>query len=60
MTKKFGRKYKRYHIEKGDKGLMIYDNEGLDDYYFINDEEDFQALCDRLNEYEEKIKELKR
>lgn len=44
----------RFHIETGQhtKGEMqlIYDNEGLDDYYFINDEKDFKDLCNLLNE----------
>ena len=48
---------KRFHIETGQhtngEMQLIYDNEGLDDYYFINDEIDFKDLCNLLNELHE-------
>lgn len=39
----------RFEVGKGDKGLLIYDNEGVDDYYFVNDREELQKLCDLIN-----------
>lgn len=39
----------RFEVSEGDKGLMIYDNEGPDDYYFVNDKEELQKLCDLIN-----------
>ena len=48
---------KRFHIETGQhtngEMQLIYDNEGLDDYYFINDEKDFKDLCNELHEENE-------
>lgn len=44
----------RFHIETeqhtNGETQLIYDDEGIDDYYFINDERDFKALCKLLNE----------
>ena len=44
----------RFHIETGQhtngEMQLIYDDDGLDDYYFINDEKDFKDLCKLLNE----------
>ena len=49
---------KRFELGKGDKGLLIYDNEGVDDYYFVNDKEELQEFCDLINERESKIHNL--
>lgn len=46
------------HTENGDTP-MIYDWEGLDDYYFMNDCRDFKDLCNLLNELHEENQELK-
>ena len=51
---------KRFEVDKGDKGLMIYDNEGVDDYYFVNDKEELQEFCNLINEREQKIFKLER
>lgn len=46
----------RFEVDEGDKGLMIYDHEGVDDYYFVNDKEELQQFCDLINnEREQKI-----
>ena len=47
------------HTENGDTP-MIYDWEGLDDYYFINDLRDFKDLCKLLNSIHEENQELKK
>ena len=56
--------HKRFQIETGqtEKGdtPMIYDWEGLDDYYFMNDCRDFKGLCKLLNELHEENQELKK
>ena len=49
---------KRFEPGKGDKGTLIYDNEGPDDYYFVNDEEELQEFCNLINQREAKIAEL--
>lgn len=47
----------RFEVDIGDKGLMIYDNDGIDDYYYLgNDTKDVKALCTLLNELHEKNK----
>jgi len=45
----------RFEVDEGDKGLMIYDQEGVDDYYFVNDKKELQEFCNLVNEQEEKI-----
>lgn len=56
--------HKRFQIETGqtEKGdtPVIYDWEGLDDYYFMNDCRDFKGLCKLLNELHEENQELKK
>ena len=41
---------KRFELGNGDKGPLIYDNEGPDDYYFVNDEKELQSFVDLVNE----------
>ena len=48
---------KRYELDKGSKGQMIYDHEGVDDYYFINDPEELKKFVDSLNDSENTWKE---
>jgi len=48
----------RFEVDTGDKGLMIYDHDGVDDYYFVNDEKELQEFCDLINERERKIQRL--
>ena len=36
--------------------VVIVDNEGMDDYYYINDYDDFVALCNLLNELNDELK----
>lgn len=50
----------RFEVDKGDKGLMIYDHEGVDDYYFVNDKEELQEFCNLINKREQKIFKLER
>lgn len=50
---------KRFTIEKSEGQYIIYDWEGLDDYYHLgNDTRDVKALCDLLNKQEEQIKKI--
>ena len=44
---------KRFEYGKGDKGPLIYDNTGVDDYYFINDPEELEKFIDLLNSEED-------
>jgi DNA repair ATPase RecN len=39
----------RFEVGEGDKGLLIYDHDGVDDYYFVNDKEELQKLCNLIN-----------
>ena len=41
---------KRFELGNGGKGPLIYDNEGPDDYYFVNDEKELQQFIDLVNE----------
>ena len=50
----------RFEVGKGDKGLLIYDNEGLDDYYFVNDKEELQQFVDLINNQPDIVDELKK
>ena len=40
---------KRFESGEGDKGPMIYDNTGVDDYYFINDPEELEQFIKLIN-----------
>lgn len=44
---------KRFEYGKGDKGLLIYDNTGVDDYYFINDPQEMKEFIDLINSIED-------
>ena len=47
---------KRFEVGYSENQDTIFDNEGVDDYYHLgNDTRDVNALCERLNEYEEKV-----
>jgi len=50
----------RFEVDIGDKGLMIYDNEGIDDYYFVNDKKELQKFCDLINNQPDPLDELKK
>lgn len=52
------KEYKRFEPGKWDKGILIYDNEGVDDYYFVNDEKELQEFCNLINKRELKIAKL--
>lgn len=51
---------KRFELGEGDKGILIYDNAGVDDYYFVNDKEELQKFCNLINKRELKIDKLER
>ena len=54
-----GKRYKRFYVSESENQLTIYDNEGLDDYYHLgNDERDVKGICKLLNEQCEQIEEL--
>ena len=44
---------KRFEYDVGDKGPLIYDNNGVDDYYFINDSRELKEFIKLLNNNEE-------
>ena len=45
------KRYKRFYVSESENQLSIYDNEGLDDYYHLgNDERDVKGICELLNE----------
>lgn len=48
---------KRYELGTGDKGRLIYDNEGVDDYYFIDSPEELEQFIKHLNNEEKGWKE---
>ena len=50
----------RFEVDVGDKGLMIYDNDGVDDYYFVNDKKELQKFCDLINSQPDALDELKK
>ena len=54
----------RFTIENGYYNAksrpMIYDDEGLDDYYFCGDLKDFKDLCKLLNELDEENRKYKK
>ena len=50
----------RFEVGTGDKGLMIVDNEGVDDYYFVNDKEELQQFVDLINTQPDIVEELKK
>ena len=52
---------KRFTIEESENQLIIFDNEGLDDYYHLgNDERDVKGICKLLNEQQVTIEQLKK
>ena len=45
------KRYKRFYVSESENQLTIYDNEGLDDYYHLgNDERDVKGICKLLND----------
>ena len=40
---------KRFELGEGTSGPLIYDNNGPDDYYFVNDEKELQEFIDLVN-----------
>lgn len=57
MSKK---RCKRFYVSESENQLTIYDNEGLDDYYHLgNDERDVKGICKLLNEQQSSINQLK-
>ena len=48
---------KRFEYGEGDKGPLIYDNTGVDDYYFLNDSEEMDKFIDLINSIETEWKE---
>ena len=51
---------KRFEVEDNVNQFIIYDNEGVDDYYHLgNDERDVKALCEMLNEFHDDTLQLK-
>lgn len=56
MSKK---RYKRFYVSESENQLTIYDNDGLDDYYHLgNDERDVKGICKLLNEQQDTINKL--
>ena len=45
----------RFEVDTGDKGLMIYDHEGVDDYYFVNDKDELEQFVALVNQRETRI-----
>ena len=53
------KRYKRFYVSESENQLTIYDNEGLDDYYHLgNDERDVKGICKLLNEQQATISSL--
>ena len=50
MTGSTGTMTKRFEDSTGEKGLFIYDNDGVDDYYFLNDETEMAQFLHLINE----------
>ena len=62
MTEKLmsEKRYKRFYVSESENQLTIYDNEGLDDYYHLgNDERDVKGICKLLNEQQATINKKK-
>lgn len=54
------KRYKRFYVSESENQLIIYDNEGLDDYYHLgNDERDVKGICKLLNYQQVIINKLK-
>ncbi|MBP5423006.1 MAG: hypothetical protein J6Y78_11250 [Paludibacteraceae bacterium] len=52
---------KRFIVEESENQLIIYDNDGIDDYYHLgNDESDVKAICGLLNEQQATISQLEK
>lgn len=55
------KRYKRFYVSESENQLFIYDNEGLDDYYHLgNDERDVKGICKLLNEQQAEIERLQK
>ena len=55
------KRYKRFYVSESENQLTIYDNEGLDDYYHLgNDERDVKGICKLLTEQQAEIERLKK
>ena len=55
------KRYKRFYVSESENQLTIYDNEGLDDYYHLgNDERDVKGICNLLNEQQAEIERLQK
>lgn len=53
------KRYKRFYVSESENQLTIYDNEGLDDYYHLgNDERDVKGICDLLNQLHQENEHL--
>ena len=53
------KRYKRFYVSESENQLTIYDNDGLDDYYHLgNDERDVKGICKLLNEQQTIISKL--
>ena len=49
----------RFIMGESENQHIIYDNEGIDDYYHLgNDTRDVKALCIALNDMDDKVKAL--
>ena len=48
---------KRYEYSDGNRGPLIYDNDGVDDYYFLNNSKEMDKFIELLNDEEEYWKE---
>lgn len=52
---------KRFIVEESEHQLIVYDNDGLDDYYHLgNDERDVKGICDLLNGFHDDNLQLKK
>lgn len=51
---------KRFFPEGEEDRLVIVDDEGVDDYYFVNNKEELQQFCNMINKREDKIKKLEK
>ena len=52
---------KRFIVEESEHQLIVNDNDGLDDYYHLgNDERDVKGICDLLNGFHDDNLQLKK
>lgn len=53
------KRYKRFYVSESENQFVIYDNEGLDDYYHLGDDErDVKGICNLLNSLAEENAEF--